>query len=64
MINKMGKQRLPKVQAVADWGLNNIINNLMYHKEKLKREEDAEKKEFYRKRFNELKLELQNYKAA
>jgi len=50
--------------TIKDWGLSNIINNLMRYKEKLKKEQDAEKKEFYKKRFNELKLELQNYKAA
>jgi len=57
---------MKKIEAptIKNWELNNIINNLMYHKEKLKREQDSEKKEFYRKRFNELKLELQNYKAA
>ena len=57
----MKKERVPEIK---DFNGMNIINSLMYHKEALKREQDPEKAKFLQKRFNELKIELGNYKAA
>ncbi|MBZ9622890.1 hypothetical protein G9F71_008490 [Clostridium sp. FP2] len=53
-----------RTPGVKDCTLNIIISGLMFHKEAIKREQDAEKREFHKKRLNELKLELENHKAA
>ncbi|MBU3186604.1 hypothetical protein [Clostridium estertheticum] len=53
-----------KSPTVKNWGGMNIANGLMYCREALKREKDADKKELLQKKFDKLKLELANYKAA
>ncbi|MBU3216671.1 hypothetical protein LL033_17315 [Clostridium estertheticum] len=60
----MRKQILPKSPRIKDFMGMNIINGIVYHREAFKRAQNAEKKEFHLKRFNELKIELENYKAA
>jgi hypothetical protein len=57
----MKKERAPEIK---DFTGRNIISNLMYFKEALKREKDPEKAKLLQKRFNELKFELNIYKAA
>ena len=59
----MEKQQ-SKTPGVKDYTLNNIISGLMFHKEAIKREQDIKKRDFHRNRLNELKLELDNYKAV
>jgi hypothetical protein len=57
-------QTLSRVPGVKNYELNNIVSGLMFHKEAIKREHDVEKREFHKKRLAELKIELENYKAA
>jgi hypothetical protein len=53
-----------KIPGVKNFELNNIISSLIFHKEAAKREKNEEKRGFHKKRFNELKVELEKYKAA
>lgn len=57
-------KKLTKVPAVKNWEGMSIINSMMFYKEAIKREINLEKRELLQKRLNELKLELENYKAA
>lgn len=60
----MKKQQLKRVPEVKDFKGMNIVNSLIYHKEALKRESDPVKREIIQNRLNELKIELENHKAA
>jgi hypothetical protein len=63
-IINMKKQILPEAPQVKNWEMMSIVNNLMYYKEQLKVETDTEKRGTYQKRFDELRVELENCKVV
>jgi len=53
-----------KISGIHDWTGMNIVSKIMSYKEKLKVEKDASKREFFTKKLEELKIEIQDYKNS
>ncbi|MBU3142240.1 hypothetical protein [Clostridium sp. CF012] len=60
----MSIKGLKRAPAVKDFKGMNILGNLVYHKEAIKREQDIKKREFHKRRLIELKIELENLKIV
>ena len=58
------EKQLSKTPAIKDFTGMNIVNNIIYYREAVKRETNLEKRDVLQKRLDELKTELENYKAA